>query len=198
VKALIKKIISIFSPKKPKSSCFMAENAIYKKHQIGEMTYGYPKIYDYNDNTGLSIGKYCSFADNVQIFIGGEHHSDYVTTYPLTTFLKGDFNIRDKKSKGNVKIGNDVWVANNVTILSGIKIGDGAILGAGSVITKDVNDYEVVAGNPAKHIRYRFSEHQINNLKVIAWWNWDKQKIQDNYSQIMSNNIDLFIDKHSM
>ncbi|MFP4845633.1 CatB-related O-acetyltransferase [Winogradskyella sp. PE311] len=182
---------------KAKVSRFMNENKAYQKYSIGEMTYGFPRVYDYNDNTNLKVGKYSSFADNIQIFLGGEHHSDYVSTYPFTTFLENDLDISDKKSKGSVNIGNDVWVANNVIILSGVTIGNGAIIGAGSVVTKDVKDYEIVAGNPSKHIRYRFSDEHINALKKIAWWNWTKQKISENYQLIMSNNIELFIKNHT-
>lgn len=190
----------IFGPQKEKiaPARFMKDNPTYANYTIGVMTYGFPKVYDYKDGTNLVIGNYCSFADNVNILIGGEHHSDYVSTFPFTTFLNGDFKIKDKKSKGGVSIGNDVWVANNVTILSGVSIGDGAILGAGSVVTKNVKDYEIVGGNPAKHIKFRFSLEQINALKKIAWWEWDINKIKENYNLIMSNNIDLFIDEHSI
>ena len=198
MKKFLQKIV--FGPEKKKSSParFMKDNPAYTQYSIGEMTYGYPKVYDYKDGTNLVIGNYCSFADNVNILIGGEHHSNYISTFPFTTFLEVEFKIRDKKSKGDVIIGNDVWVANNVTILSGVTIGDGAILGAGSIVTKNVKDYEVVAGNPAKHLKFRFSKEQIIALKKIAWWEWDLNKIKENYQLIMSNNIDLFIEKHSI
>ncbi|WP_411895322.1 CatB-related O-acetyltransferase [Winogradskyella sp. A2] len=196
MKKFLRRLVNGPDKKKVTPSKFMKDNPLYAKYSIGTMTYGFPKVYDYNDGTDLEIGSFCSFADNVNILIGGEHHSDFVSTFPFTTFFKGDYQIRDKKSKGGVKIGNDVWVANNVTILSGITIGDGAVLGAGSVVTKDVKDYEIVGGNPAKHLKYRFTDEQISNMKAVAWWDWDMDKIKANYSLIMSNNIDLFIEKH--
>lgn len=199
MKAIYKRLKQLLFPSPKKiPSRFMSKNMTYGKYEIGKMTYGYPRVYDYNDNTSLVIGKYCSFADNVQIFLGGEHHSDFVSTYPFTTLGETvGKEIRDKKSKGDVVIGNDVWVANNVIILSGVKIGDGAVIGAGSVVTKDVKDYEIVAGNPAKSIRFRFSDVQIKKIKEISWWDWDDEKIRKNYHLIMSKNIERFLNEHN-
>jgi hypothetical protein len=97
--------------------------------------------------------------------------------------------------KGDIVIQNDVWIGAKSTIMSGVKISNGSVVGAGSVVTKDVPPYAIVAGNPAKVVKYRFSEEQIEKLLSIAWWNWDEQKIKDNAMDMWSDNINEFINK---
>ena len=80
-----------------------------------------------------------------------------------------------------IKIGNDVWLGRNVLITNSSNIGNGVIAGAGSVITRNVPDYAVVAGAPARIIRYRYSEEEIEALNRIAWWNWSDEKIRENH-----------------
>ena len=175
---------------------FMKTNPTYVKYDIGVGTYGFPKIYDWEGKTGLKIGKYSSIGDNVSILLGGEHCSNWVSTYPFHSFDQNSIHKSDQISKGSVIIGHDVWIGNNVLILSGIRIGNGAIVGAGSVVTKDVKEYQIVGGNPAKQIRYRFSEFQIKQLLKISWWNWADEKIEASKKDIMSENIDDFIRKY--
>jgi len=112
----------------------------------------------------LKIGAFCTFASLVVIFLDGEHHTEYITTYPLG----GDSHPR---SKGGVTIGNDVWIGWDATIMSGVTIGDGAAIGARAVVTKDVEPYTIVAGNPARVIRKRFSDQIIEQLLEARWWN---------------------------
>jgi serine acetyltransferase len=95
--------------------------------------------------------------------------------------------------KGDIIIENDVWIGAKSTIMSGVKIRNGAIVGACSVVTKDVPPYAIVAGNPAKVVKYRFTEEQIEKLLSIEWWDWDEQKIRDNAMLMWSSNIDEFI-----
>jgi virginiamycin A acetyltransferase len=97
--------------------------------------------------------------------------------------------------KGDIIIENDVWIGANSTVMSGIKIGNGAIVAAGSTVTKDVPPYAIVAGNPAKVVKYRFTDEQIKKLLSIAWWDWDEQKIKDNAMNMWSNDINGFINK---
>lgn len=99
----------------------------------------------------------------------------YGITYELDSYL-----YRRESFNELVTIGNDVWIGANVVILQGVHIGDGAIIAAGAVVTKDVDDYAIVGGVPAKLIRYRFSERQIKAFKEIQWWNWNMDKIQEN------------------
>jgi chloramphenicol O-acetyltransferase type B len=125
-----------------------------------------------------TIGKYCSIAHGVRI-IGGEHaivaNPEYVSQYPFETFRLP----YDRYERGNpIVIGNDVWIGSYVSIKHGVTIGDGAVLGACSFVTKDVAPYEVVGGNPARHIRYRFTEEQIAELLRIKWWEWDVPTIK--------------------
>ena len=97
--------------------------------------------------------------------------------------------------KGDIIIENDVWIGANSTVMSGIKIGNGAIVAAGSTVTKNVPPYAIVAGNPAKVVKYRFTDEQIKKLLSIAWWDWDEQKIKNNAMNMWSDNINEFINK---
>jgi serine acetyltransferase len=97
--------------------------------------------------------------------------------------------------KGDIIIENDVWVGAKATIMSGVKISNGVVVAAGSVVTKDVPPYAIVAGNPAKIVKFRFDEIQIEKLLQISWWDWEEQKIRDNAMIMWSDNIDEFINK---
>ena len=98
--------------------------------------------------------------------------------------------------KGDIIIGNDVWIGAKSTVMSGVTIGDGSVVAAGSLVTKDVAPYSVVGGNPAKHIKYRFSTGQISDLLAIAWWNWDEGKIKEEAMTLWSTDLTHFIKKH--
>ncbi|MFA6105026.1 MAG: CatB-related O-acetyltransferase [Patescibacteria group bacterium] len=146
--------------------------------EIGEYTYGIPKVIGFgSEKNRLVIGKFCSFGSDIQIFLCADHRIDWVTSYPLG-LLKGVISKAGGNiGKGDILIGNDVWVGNNALIMSGVKIGNGAVIGAGSIITKDVLPYEVVAGNPARHIKFRFSEEKIQKLLEMKWWDWSIKEI---------------------
>ena len=92
-------------------------------------------------------------------------------------------------NKGDTIVGNDVWIGQNVTIMPGVHIGDGAVIGANSVVAKNVQPYTIVAGNPIKEIRKRFSNDEINILLEIEWWNWDIDKIINNLDIILGNDV---------
>jgi acetyltransferase-like isoleucine patch superfamily enzyme len=176
------------------------ENPKYAKYSIGRYTYGEPIILHWGEKSTLQIGDFCSIACGVTILLGGEHKSNWVTTYPFKVALKDFAEFRDfpwhSNTKGGVVIGNDVWIGVNATILSGVTIGDGAIIGACSVVTKDVAPYTIVAGNPAKAIRSRFDQESIVKLLKLKWWTWDIQRIKDNMPLLLSENIKDFIDKN--
>ena len=175
--------------------CFL-KNVIKNPNIIvGDYTY-YDDFEDVNnfeknvkyhfDFTGdqLIIGKFCMIATNVTFIMNGANHlTDAITTYPFAIFGEDWENAMEGKkypSKGNITIGNDVWIGYHATIVAGVHIGDGAIIATNATVTKDVDPYTIVGGNPAQLIRKRFSEDQIKNLLAIKWWDWDIQKITRN------------------
>jgi len=159
-------------------------------------SYGNVRI-KWND-AKLITGNFCSIASNVVIYLGGNHHTDWVTTYPFghihTDTFKHD-GIGHPSTNGNVTIGNDVWIADNVTIMSGIHIGDGAVIACNSHVVKDVEPYSIVGGNPARHIKYRFTPEQITKLLEIQWWNWPEDKIQKFIPYMCNSDIDAFLEQ---
>jgi len=189
--------LSIFKlvEKPEKKSYFLIDNPNYKNFQVGEFSYGSPRVLSWGEGSKLSIGKFCSLADDVVILLGGEHRTDWISTYPFTSIFKNQINAIEghPKTKGDVVIKNDVWIGRQSIILSGLTINDGAVIGAGSVVTKDVPAYAIVAGNPASLKKNRFSDIQINQLESIAWWNWPLEKILDNIDLLCSSNMDEFL-----
>jgi len=164
---------------------------------FGKYTYGKPQIFWANDNAKLVVGNFCSIAENVTIYLGGNHRTDWVTTYPFGHINQNIFNnfngYGHPSTKGDVIVGNDVWIGKNVTIMSGTTIGDGAVIANNSHVVKNIEPYSLVGGNPAKLIKYRFTPEQIDQLLEIKWWNWDDAKI-NNFSPLLCNpDIDEFI-----
>ena len=142
----------------------------------------------------LIIGKFCMIASNVTFIMNGANHlTDSITSYPFAIFGHDWSNAMEGKSyptKGDTIVGNDVWIGYNSTIMPGIRIGDGAIIATNSTITKDVEPYTIVGGNPAKEIRKRFTEKETIKLLEIKWWNWTIEKITQNLKHLTDNNID--------
>jgi len=176
---------------------FMAENKKYSGYQIGVGTYGWPEILYYDAGATLKIGNYCSIAPGVRILLGGEHHVEYVTTYPFSLLLNEARSLPGYPySKGDVIIGNDVWIGQDAMILSGVCIGDGAVVAGRSVVTRDVAPYSVVAGDPARHIKFRFSQDTIDALLGIAWWNWPASEIRKAWPLLQSPDVDRFVEQY--
>jgi acetyltransferase-like isoleucine patch superfamily enzyme len=151
----------------------------------------------WSKNGKLKIGRFCSFAADTSILLGGEHRLDAVSTYPFGIFVGGVARDVHELTKGDVIIGNDVWVGNGAVILSGVTIGDGAVIGARSLVTRDVAPYSIVAGNPAKHIRMRFDEATVRSLLQIEWWNWSEEKIKAEAPHLASANMTEFMRRHA-
>ena len=164
---------------------------------VGKYTYGYPIVKKWNTSSKLFIGNFCSIASST-VYLDGNHNTRRVTTYPFGHKHSEVFNSVDGSGhptgNGDVVIGNDVWIAENVTIMSGIKIGDGAVIGNNSHVVKNVEPYSIVGGNPARHIKYRFSENQIIKLLQIKWWFWEDSKINKYLPLLCGEDIDKFIE----
>ena len=186
----LKRILGIYS-------FFMNKNPRYAAYSIGKFSFGYPKVTTWGENATLKIGNFCSIAPGVNIVLGGEHRVDWVTTYPFNVILPEYRHIKGHPAtKGDITIGNDVWIGMNATILSGVTIGDGAVIGANSLVTNDVEPYTIVGGNPAKPIRKRFDQQTIDKLLRIKWWDWDIEKIKRNVPDLLSNQVEQFLDKN--
>ncbi|MDV6236206.1 CatB-related O-acetyltransferase [Leptospira ellisii] len=137
--------------------------------------------YDFRGDK-LVIGKFCAIATGVQFIMNGANHKmNAFSTYPFAIFGNGWEKVMPKpgefSDKGDTIVGNDVWIGTNTVILPGVKIGDGAIIGAYSVVARDVPDYTIVAGNPARIIRERFSQEVQKKLLKLQWWSWSPEKI---------------------
>jgi virginiamycin A acetyltransferase len=161
----------------------------------GKHTYGpEPKIIGVPEIAiGSKIGKFCSIAENLQFIMRGSHMMNWVTTYPFQVVWDMNVPLHDLPPHSPITIGNDVWIASSVKIKQGVSIGDGAVLATECFVTKDVPPYAVVGGNPAKIIKYRFTEDQIKNLLEIKWWDWDDKEIKKIVPLLVSDNIDKFI-----
>ncbi|MBW9147045.1 CatB-related O-acetyltransferase [Clostridium sp. CM027] len=154
-------------------------------------------LYQYPvNNDKLIIGKFCSIACKAKFLMtSGNHTMKSISTYTFPIFYEewglDVSNVTDAwDNKGDIVIGNDVWIGYDAIIMAGVKIGDGAIIGTRAVVTKDVPPYTIVGGIPAKVIKKRFSDDIILKLLKIKWWDWTDEKIQANIKYIQSGNID--------
>jgi virginiamycin A acetyltransferase len=145
----------------------------------------------------LIIGKFCMIASDVKFIMNGANHlTKSISSYPFAIFgedWKDAMEGKNYPNKGNTEIGNDVWIGFNSTIMPGVKIGDGAIIATNSTVTKNVAPYTIVGGNPAKEIKQRFSQEQIEKLLEIKWWNWEIEKITKNVKNLTSDSFENLI-----
>lgn len=175
----------------------MIENERYAKFGVGEWSYGQPYVAEFPNSSSLTVGRFCSIAGGVSVFLGGEHRTDWVTTYPFNVvFDEARAVDGHPASKGDVVVGNDVWIGQNVLILSGVTIGDGAVIGAGSVVSSNIPPYCIAAGNPCRVVRSRFSENVIQGLLEISWWNWSRPRIVAALPDLLSPDVESFVRKY--
>lgn len=151
------------------------------------------------DFTGdrLVIGKYCSIAAEVRFIMnGGNHPTNWLTTYPFPIFGHGWEKAMPATwpNRGDTVVGNDVWIGYGVTIMPGIRIGDGAIIATATVVTKDVPPYAIVGGNPGTIIRNRFDETTIARLLAIRWWDWDPASVARHVEALCGDDVSALED----
>lgn len=157
------------------------------RFERNSVLYQYPINHD-----KLIIGKFCSIACGAKfIFNSANHTLSSISTYPFPIFFEEwGLNIKDVAAawdnKGDIIIGNDVWIGYEAVIMAGVTVGDGAIIGTRAVVTKDVPPYTIVGGVPAKPIRKRFDNETLDELLKIRWWDWQEEKIARNIQAIQS------------
>lgn len=167
---------------------FVNDPTLFEKNNV---LYHYPINHD-----KLRIGKFCSIACGAKFLFNSANHTlSSLSTYPFPLFFE-EWGLEKKDitkawdHKGDIVIGNDVWIGYEAVILAGVTIGDGAIIGTRAVVTKDVPPYTIVGGVPAKPIKRRFPEEIISALLEIQWWNWSEERIARNIGAIQSGNIE--------
>ena len=159
-------------------------------------------LISWSDQYKVFLGKYNSIGRDCNFFLHANHRPDWITTSsqlwgPVTQEIaEMHMKMGHPSCKGDIIVQNDVWIGAKATIMSGITIHNGAIVAAGSNVTKNVPAYAIVAGNPAKIVKYRFSDEQIEKLLKISWWDWTEEKIKEEALSMWTNNITEFIDKH--
>jgi acetyltransferase-like isoleucine patch superfamily enzyme len=166
---------------------------------VGRHTYGTPMIPAFaGSEVTVEIGSFCSIAANVMLLLGGGHNPDWVSTWPIREALGLPEQYEHHPIyRGLTVIGNDVWLGRDSLIFDGVTIGDGAIIGARAVVTKDVRPYAVVGGVPAREIRRRFTDEQVEALLEIAWWDWPEEKIIREVDGLNGADINDFLARHS-
>lgn len=182
-----------------KKLCFLKNYINNSNIEVGDYTYydDFEDVSNFEKNVKyhfdfigdkLVIGKFCMIASGATFIMnGGNHLTEATTAYPFAIFGDAWQHAMDDKTyptKGDTIIGNDVWIGHDATIMPGIHIGDGAIIAAKAVVTKNIEPYTIVGGNPAKPIKKRFSEDTISKLLQLEWWNWDIEKITKNVDKL--------------
>ena len=168
---------------------------------IGEHSYNRPTVEWYAGDTGkVIIGRYCSIHGTVSVFAGGEHPMNCVTTYGLRERfgLPGAFRSGSPMTRGDVVIGNDVYIGYGATVMSGVHIGDGAVVAANATVTSDVPAYAMVGGLPARVLRMRFTEAQRAGLLRVKWWDWPDAKVKAEVDLLAGPDLDAFLLKHDV
>lgn len=170
---------------------FVNDPAQFERNNV---LYHYPVNHD-----RLMIGKFCSIACGAKFLFNSANHSlSSLSTYPFPIFYE-EWRLDRKNvaeawdNKGDIVIGNDVWIGYEAVILAGVTVGDGAVIGARAMVTKDVPPYTIVGGVPAKPIRKRFSEETISEMLALKWWDWPKERIARNIPAIQSGRLDLLV-----
>jgi acetyltransferase-like isoleucine patch superfamily enzyme len=197
IEYLISKSIKRLHLRAIKNSSIHKTSLVYAGSQLVNVELGRYSDIGY-DNTIINtkIGSFCAFGKNV--IIGGANHSvNWVSISSVFNLNKDDFKKKFSRHSFSLesmtKVGNDVWIGDNAMIKAGVTINNGAIVGMGSVVTKDIPPYEIWAGNPAKCIKKRFTQNEIDELEKMQWWNWDDKTIEE--LAPFFNNLSALINK---
>ena len=196
-----------------KKLCFLKNMITNPNIIVGDYTYydDFEDVRNFESNVKyhfdfigdkLIIGKFCMIASGATFIMnGGNHLSDSLSAYPFAIFGSGWEKAMEGKEypvKGDTVIGNDVWIGHNATIMPGLTVGDGAIIAANATVTKNVEPYTIVGGNPAKVIRKRFPDKTIEQLLELQWWNWDPEKITRNLTNLTDTSIEDLLTSDSL
>lgn len=167
---------------------------------VGKYSYGPIKVFFYNKHDKLIIGNFVSIANGVQFLLGANHNTDLLMTFPIDTLITKTNIQNDTVSKGNIEIGDDVWIGTEALIMSGAKIGKGAVIGARTIINKEIPPYAIVIGNPAKILRFRYSKSIQDKLLQIDYslLNEDfiSENIEDFYTKVDEDAVETFLLKY--
>ncbi len=168
----------------------------FPQYEIGRGSYGPLSVRYTGEGAVLRIGAFCSVARGAMVVLGGGHHTEWVTTYPFPALWTHTAELYPgyATTRGDVSIGNDVWIGADALILSGVRIGNGAVIGARAVVARDVPPYAVVVGNPARVVRQRFTDDIVARLELLAWWNWDDRKIERFLPLLLSGDVEKFLE----
>ena len=162
-------------------------------------------VWKWHKDSKLDIGKYCSIANDVHFVLDSAYHlKSEITSFPIFNHISDsqitsnpnfkDFKETVKPVKSNIVIGHDVWIGMNAVILPNVKVGNGVTIMSGAIVSKDIPDYAVVGGVPAKIISYKHDQPTIDKLNFIAWWNWPESKVEANWNDFYLP-INEFLDK---
>lgn len=143
-----------------------AVNQFRRDHvEVGNFTYGPLRVIDGAASSRLRIGSFCSIAEDVTFVLNGDHPLDRISTFPLRAFVLGEQ--ETVQSRGDIVLGDDVWIGHGAVILSGVTLGRGSVIAAGSIVTRDVADYAIVAGSPARVVRSRFGADVLEAVRKV-------------------------------
>ena len=202
IKMKNKKVYINYSSFVDKNTIFEGYNIIHEKSLIMDCYIGRGTYIHHDSNIKKTkIGRYCSIAPGVKVVSGNHPTKNYVSTHPLfyldrdycginfkPSALYKEYSYTDNSHKWYCEIGNDVWIGENALLLNGVKIGNGAIIASGSVVTKDVEPYAIVAGVPARIIRYRFDKETIDKINNSCWWDKDLSILKKNVDRFANSN----------
>lgn len=185
---------------RPHKSDVLPDDSLHRL-TMGFLSYGSPKVRAYEgDVESVEVCAYTSIADEVVLLVGGNHRTDWISTFPFRARLglPGAFTDGHPATRGRIVVGSDVWIGRSAVILSGVHIGHGAVVGASAVVTKDVRPYAIVVGNPAREVRWRFSDHEVEALLRISWWDWPVETVLERVPELSSGALSEFIERYDV